>query len=579
VATNIGELVWKITGDTRDIDKSLKSTDTQLKRFGDTLKTAFSIGAIVAAGKAIFDVGKRLTGLAGDLAESRNAVDVVFGDASDTIQEFAEGAVLNVGLTQTAFNELATGLGALLKQSGLAIDDVADSTIELSQRAADTASIFNVEVSDALGAFNAALRGEAEPARRFGVNISDAAVQAEALASGLVETKNEITDQIKVQARYNLILQQTSDFTGDFANTQGSFNNQVKIAKANIEELSASIGEDLLPAATNALTVINEFLNRLQEGRALGDAFERQREGLQTVADEILIIEARIRRGGLTNRQLEEQEAELARLRDIQERAEANRAIFEDNQRFREANAAAEAEAAEETTEVILEEEEVRSSERKVNEKELLELAIAAEAAKREARKEAARRAIEEEEALTESIRAETLKRLGFASGYASNVGQIFSNLIAAVTAGDKELTERQKQSILTLYRFQQAASIAQVGIDTASAIVRQFRDLPFPAALVTSAIIGGIGATQIGVIAATPPPALQDGGIVPAQPGGRIVQVAEGGRDEAIVPLDDAGGFGTLRVVVNLNEQPIIDTVQSASNRRELIIDAGSIS
>lgn len=40
--------------------------------------------------------------------------------------------------------------------------------------------------------------------------------------------------------------------------------------------------------------------------------------------------------------------------------------------------------------------------------------------------------------------------------------------------------------------------------------------------------------------------PALEEGGIVPATPGGRLVRVAEGGKDEAIIPLDQAGSGGT---------------------------------
>ena len=41
--------------------------------------------------------------------------------------------------------------------------------------------------------------------------------------------------------------------------------------------------------------------------------------------------------------------------------------------------------------------------------------------------------------------------------------------------------------------------------------------------------------------------PLLAAGGIVPATPGGRLVRVAEGGRDEAIVPLPKGGGKPAL--------------------------------
>ena len=57
------------------------------------------------------------------------------------------------------------------------------------------------------------------------------------------------------------------------------------------------------------------------------------------------------------------------------------------------------------------------------------------------------------------------------------------------------------------------------------------------------NSILSGIRLPSISI------PGLQHGGIVPATPGGRVIRVAEGGQDEAIVPLNQArgrgGGFG----------------------------------
>lgn len=47
--------------------------------------------------------------------------------------------------------------------------------------------------------------------------------------------------------------------------------------------------------------------------------------------------------------------------------------------------------------------------------------------------------------------------------------------------------------------------------------------------------------------------PGLADGGIVPATPGGRVVRVAEAGKAEAIIPLDEAGlGAPSFHITVN---------------------------
>ena len=144
--------------------------------------------------------------------------------------------------------------------------------------------------------------------------------------------------------------------------------------------------------------------------------------------------------------------------------------------------------------------------------------------------------------------------------------------------AGDDELTDKKKKNIIALYRIQQAANIAQIAIDTAAAITRAWVSPGFPGAIPLTALIAGIGVTQAAVVAATPPPVkMADGGVVPARPGGTTAILGEQGQSEAIVPLD-SGGLGQIRVIVNLPSGPIIDTIQDASNRRELIIDAGSI-
>jgi hypothetical protein len=118
--------------------------------------------------------------------------------------------------------------------------------------------VFNVDVKEATNALGAALRGESEPARRFGVNISDAAVQAEALALGLVDSTSEITDQIKVQARYSLILKQSEQVAGDFGNTSENLANSTRVLKANLENVAAELGQAFLPLVTDAVAGVRD---------------------------------------------------------------------------------------------------------------------------------------------------------------------------------------------------------------------------------------------------------------------------------------------------------------------------------
>ena len=79
-------------------------------------------------------------------------------------------------------------------------------------------------------------------------------------------------------------------------------------------------------------------------------------------------------------------------------------------------------------------------------------------------------------------------------------------------------------------------------------------------AALVSLATLGGNAApASAGMVAtsalsyALAVPKLAEGGIVKARPGGILAQIGEGGRDEAVIPLDSAGGagFGDINIFI----------------------------
>lgn len=208
----------------------------------------FAVGALVAAGAGIVKFGADSVKAASNLEESMNAVNVVFGSAAGIITDFGEKAATAAGLAQAEFQEMASVLGSALINAGIPLDEAAEKTIELTQRAADMASVFNTSVPEALGAMQAALRGESDPIEKFGVTLSAAAVDAEAAALGFKKVGGEWTAQAKAAARLSLIMSQTNRVAGDFANTSDGLANSSKVLTANMTNLQAQIGGFLTPA-------------------------------------------------------------------------------------------------------------------------------------------------------------------------------------------------------------------------------------------------------------------------------------------------------------------------------------------
>ena len=206
-----------------------------------------------AFGRFVGDAMKQ----AGALNESMNAVSLTFKENSAEVIEWGRKNSAAYGLSRQAFQELATPLGAMLKNAGLSMQDTTKWTIDLTKRASDMASVFNVDVDEALTAIQAGLRGESDPLERFGVGLSAAKVEAAALAATGKTTASALTDQEKATARLNMIMQQTSQTAGDFANTSGGAANAARIASAEWDNAKASLGQGLLPIMAKGAQVLS----------------------------------------------------------------------------------------------------------------------------------------------------------------------------------------------------------------------------------------------------------------------------------------------------------------------------------
>lgn len=209
---------------------------------------AASIGlAMGVATTAIVSFANKSIEDASNLGESINAVNVTFGEASQAILDFGKTAATTAGLSMRALNDAAVPIGAQLQNMGFEANKAAEETIKLSKRAADIASVFNVDLSDALAAIQSGLRGQTEPLTRFGVDLTEAQIKAVALKEGIIETDREMTQQEKTLARLAALYSQTAQVEGDFINTSDQLANSQRILAAELENQRAKLGEELLP--------------------------------------------------------------------------------------------------------------------------------------------------------------------------------------------------------------------------------------------------------------------------------------------------------------------------------------------
>jgi predicted nucleic acid-binding Zn-ribbon protein len=332
-------------------ERGVSPLHATLKRVGETA-AGFLAANVVSRGVTAFTgfVGGATTA-ASDLGESVNAVSKIFGSSAAGILKWGKDNAASFGLSQSAFNSLATPLGAFLKNTGMGMEDVGQHTIDLTKRAADLASVFNTSVSDAMEAIQSGLKGEQDPLEKFGVSLSAAAVQAEAMRLGLVKTSVDqgklaiaqtraqlaqraytkavkdhgaasdqakraqigvataqdaltkaaggstvaLTKQQQTQAALSLIMNQTKDVAGDFSSTSDQLANSQRIAAAQSENLKAQLGQKLLPVTlmvTRAkLALVDVVANKILPAfLSFGGWVSRNRELLAALAIGIVAV-------------------------------------------------------------------------------------------------------------------------------------------------------------------------------------------------------------------------------------------------------------------------------------------------
>jgi phage-related protein len=192
---------------------------------------------------------------ASDLNETTSKVGVVFGKSADQILAWGKTSASTLGMSSNAALAAAGTYGNLFVSMGMLPQKAADMSSGLVNLAGDLASFNNTPTDQVLEALRSGLVGETEPLRQLGVNITQATVEAKAMAMGLWDGKGAIDANAKAQATYALILEQTKTAQGDFARTSSGMANQQRINAAKIENAQAKMGKVLMDVATVALPI------------------------------------------------------------------------------------------------------------------------------------------------------------------------------------------------------------------------------------------------------------------------------------------------------------------------------------
>lgn len=271
-----------ITNSAKTLSKGLKNIQGGVNNLSNSFAGLKSIASSALSLATLTKLSKEMISLSSDLVEVQNVVDTTFGEMADDIDDFAKSALKSFGLTELQAKQFSSTIGAIVKASGLSKDATLEVSEGITKLTGDVASFYNLDHEVAFEKLRSGITGETEPLKSLGVVMTVANLEAYRLSRGITTSYQSMSEAQKVALRYNFILDTLSDAQGDFAKTQGSWSNQVRILVSNVKQLGSVLGGLLQKFLYPILTTINQIVSLALSGASsLAKMFGFDMKGIQ----------------------------------------------------------------------------------------------------------------------------------------------------------------------------------------------------------------------------------------------------------------------------------------------------------
>lgn len=218
-----------------------------------------SAGALAGFTKSCLDAGSALT-------EVQNVVDVTFGNMSDEINDFAQNAITQFGLSETSAKKYASTLGSIMKGMGINGSELVSMSEGLTGLAADMASFRNLKPEEAFVKIQSAITGETEAIKSVGIVMTETNLKEYARRKGITEDISKMNQRNKVLLRYNYLMDSANEMgmIGDYARTSDSWANSVNTLAQSFEKLKATLGQGFIAIFSPVLKLVSALVQKLQ---------------------------------------------------------------------------------------------------------------------------------------------------------------------------------------------------------------------------------------------------------------------------------------------------------------------------
>ena len=576
---DVGELLVRIKADYSELEKALNSSKGKINGFSDAgiasikrYAAAAAAGFAVAAG-AIYKV----TMAASDLQETQSKFETVFRNNVQQAEGWAKVLQDSYLLSETAAKKYLAAIQDTLVPMGMARDSAANMSFQVVKLAADLGSFNNLPTEQVMADIQSALVGNFETMKKYGVVLRATSVEQEVLNSGMAKTKDEITDAMKVQAAYNLIVRGSGDAIGDVARTSDSFANKLRLMFSQFNNLMTTMGQFTIGPATEFVDFLTHMIKKLNDTlkvvRNVTEAFGGFKN---TIKATMLMM---VNFGGIFDKKLNDMRRQAAVAN--KERLKGTKKTIEEENKAKDTGLNKDAERIQKELEqldkrtaAVIEKtmthaeimgalrEEFNAEDTAVlqahlDEKDLIELTSLVKNLEAHGRFKEAE--LLKTRMVFQAEQIEATKKNEYMDELEKQRKQNFNDTLNFISS----LATSKNRALAAVGK---AASISVATMDTYEAGNKALKSAPPPFNFALMAMVLTAGFANVARIAGTK---LAKGGIVMPTPGGTFANIAEAGRPEAVIPLgtqqskdlmrDMMGGTVSntpINVVVNVSGQ-----------------------
>ena len=180
----------------------------------------------------------------------------------------------SLGLDITQVTNFEAQIAQMTNSVGMFGEASIVSAKALTMLAGDMSSLTNMPLDTVMKNFSSGLSGAAMAVKKYGMDISVAALQETALGLGVKKNVSDMTQAEKEYLRVITMLQQSKVAWGDLAKTINSPANQFRMLKSNIKQCGLMLSRLFMPVIQKVLPWLNAMAMAVKDlMKYIGDLF------------------------------------------------------------------------------------------------------------------------------------------------------------------------------------------------------------------------------------------------------------------------------------------------------------------